>query len=244
LIALAAVEHRQVNTFQMFGGNMSESYIVVGDVHGCMPQLNEVIAACKSYSNHRYVFLGDYIDRGPYSNEVIDIIRTIDAICLKGNHEQSLLRYYAGLHEGKAATDNPKVPVLSDENRKWIGNCLQLYHETENYIFVHAGLDQDHVLPDQDETDLLWKISQGSYDKLLPKLVFHGHKRVEKVEKEGNRYNINTGCGFGGPLTAFILPEMKSVQSSASERYSSGNLQSLREEMESLLSEEAELEDA
>jgi serine/threonine protein phosphatase 1 len=222
---------------------MAENFIVVGDIHGCRDQLNEIIEKCRPFPDHRFVFLGDYIDRGPCSNEVIDIVRAMDAVCLKGNHEQSYTDYCRKVQEGKAPADNPSAPRLSAENKKWIGECLRLYFETEGYVFVHAGLDPERALAEQEEKDLLWKVSDGSYDKLLPKLVFHGHTRVDGVVTRGNRYNLDTGCGFGGPLTAWILPEMKPVQSSASENYSTSKLQSLRKEMESLLGEEAELED-
>jgi serine/threonine protein phosphatase 1 len=69
------------------GTKVKEPYIAVGDIHGCLEELLEVLELCSAYGSHRYVFLGDYIDRGPSSNEVINTIRALDAVYLMGNHE-------------------------------------------------------------------------------------------------------------------------------------------------------------
>ena len=72
----------------------------IGDVHGCFAKLDNLMHRCAEYAGsrpHRFVLLGDYIDRGPESRPVIKKLRRLtaqrpdDVICLKGNHEDMLL---------------------------------------------------------------------------------------------------------------------------------------------------------
>jgi len=222
---------------------MPEAYIAVGDIHGCLDQLLEVLQQCAAYPGHRYVFLGDYIDRGPSSNEVIDTIRKLNAVWLMGNHEQSLIWYIQRNHDSAKTTIGANVPEISAGNLSWIQTELRLYYETQGYIFVHAGIDSKKALSQQDSSDLLWSRYDGDYSELGNRKVIHGHMKVDHVVQRGNRMNINTGAGFGGPLTAYVLPEMHVIQSSPSPKYSQGNLEKEREELLELYGIEAELED-
>ena len=73
----------------------------IGDIHGCLEKLESLLAACDVFSggqSARFVFIGDYIDRGPRSKDVIDLLikgggtRNRAFVCLRGNHEEMLLR--------------------------------------------------------------------------------------------------------------------------------------------------------
>jgi serine/threonine protein phosphatase 1 len=68
----------------------------VGDIHGCRDKLDRLLAACEAHAGARparYVFLGDYIDRGPHSRGVIEALMAMQAArpgtvaCLRGNHD-------------------------------------------------------------------------------------------------------------------------------------------------------------
>jgi hypothetical protein len=72
----------------------------IGDVHGCFGKLKSLIAACDLLSeaeDARFVFIGDYVDRGPDSRKVIDFLIQSQHreagrfICLRGNHETMLI---------------------------------------------------------------------------------------------------------------------------------------------------------
>jgi serine/threonine protein phosphatase 1 len=213
---------------------MEQGFIVFGDVHGCKEQLSELLDRLSKLQRRKIVFLGDYIDRGPDSDGVLTIVRQLNAICLKGNHEQSLLnhvRQHGGL---PAPTAENKIPPISSTNLEWLKSSLQPFYSTETYLFVHAGLQESVPLDRQDERDLLWSRHTGSYPTLAPKLVIHGHTVVDKVLRVGNRINLNTGCGFGGPLTALLLPELKVVHSKASPNSREGNLRKMKQELEEL----------
>lgn len=189
-------------------------FVVVGDIHGCLVQLREVLTLAKNFADHQLVFLGDYIDRGPDSEGVIRLLRTLPATFLRGNHEQMLLD-----RMGSDSGRNARFLIqagLSPESAEWIRSQTIFLEETEDYVFVHAGFDIRKPLHAQTEDDLVWTRYEGSYERLTTKLVVHGHSIVDRPDKVGNRLNINTGCGAGGPLTALALPEMKFLVSSAS----------------------------
>lgn len=78
---------------------------------------------------------------------------------------------------------------------------LPLYIETDDLIFVHAGIRPDVAMPDQDTEDLLW-IREGFLDDDTDhgKLVVHGHTALDAPQHFGNRVDLDGGAGFGRPL--------------------------------------------
>jgi len=189
-------------------------YVVFGDIHGCLIPLREVLAAAKDFPDHELIFLGDYIDRGPDSEGVIRLLSTIPATFLRGNHEQMLLDRLSPDPVARARFLH-QVGV-SAESVEWIRAETVFLKETDDYIFVHAGFDVHKTLRDQTVDDLIWTRYDGSYQRLTHKLVVHGHSIVDAPDGVGNRLNINTGCGAGGPLTAVVLPEKEFLVSSVS----------------------------
>lgn len=143
-------------------------YFVVGDIHGCMDKLTQVLSFWKK-DEERLVFLGDLVDRGPDSLDVIlkvmDLRVNHDAIVLKGNHEDLFLNWLKApddesdlyLNQGGAQTidsffgkrvayqQSPsQLAKYIQENFSEEIDCLssmKLFHETEKHIFVHAGVD-------------------------------------------------------------------------------------------------------
>ncbi|WP_299700477.1 metallophosphoesterase family protein [uncultured Tateyamaria sp.] len=85
---------------------------------------------------------------------------------------------------------------------------LQLTHIVGDLMFVHAGIRPGVALTDQTEEDLLW-IRQEFHnsDANHPKLIIHGHTPVDTATHYGNRINLDTGAGYGRPLTAAVFEE-------------------------------------
>lgn len=95
--------------------------------------------------------------------------------------------------------------AVPKEHLKFLAG-LPLYHETDDLLFVHAGLQPRLPLEWQTEDDLLWIRDaflkhEGSFDKL----VIHGHTAVDEAEHHGNRVNIDSGAGFGRALTVVAI---------------------------------------
>lgn len=193
-----------------------DKFIAIGDIHGCSEQLLQILEKVKDYPEHTPIFLGDYIDRGPDSNGVINILKKMDAICLMGNHEEMLIHFLEPLHNKERSLLLERYDI-TEENYKWIKNLPTIF-ETPQYIFSHAGLHPNKTLHEQDMRDYLWTNYGGSYHHLTPKLVVQGHRRVKEPYQEGNHILIDTYCGQGGVLTGIVLPEMKIIQSDTRSR--------------------------
>lgn len=83
---------------------------------------------------------------------------------------------------------------------------LPLYYETDEYFFVHAGVDPTKPLTKQSEDDLLW-IRKGwlELETPLEKLIIHGHTPIDEVTHYGHRINIDTGAAWGKELSAIVI---------------------------------------
>ncbi|MFT6676237.1 MAG: serine/threonine protein phosphatase 1 [Sulfitobacter sp.] len=83
---------------------------------------------------------------------------------------------------------------------------LDLTHQTDDLFFCHAGIRPQVALEAQVEHDLIW-IRQEFHDHTQPhpKLIVHGHTPVDQPMHYGNRVNIDTGAGYGKPLTAAVF---------------------------------------
>lgn len=198
----------------------------IGDIHGCARELNLLLKQIAPKPNDTVVFLGDYIDRGPDSKSVIDLILALkkktNVVALKGNHEQLFLDFLespespgAGLFilNGGGATlasyAGPGGSFEIPEEHIDFFYSLKTSFETSTHFFVHAGVPLKPLseLDADDEMKLLW-IRQPflSSDFEWEKIIVHGHTPVATVENRSNRVNLDTGCVYKGSLSAIELP--------------------------------------
>jgi len=83
---------------------------------------------------------------------------------------------------------------------------LKLTHEVGDLFFVHAGIRPMVALEDQTEEDLLWIRQEfHNHTNPHPKLIVHGHTPIDMATHYGNRVNLDSGAGYGKPLTAAVL---------------------------------------
>lgn len=199
----------------------------VGDVHGCFDELQALLAVCeviRGGEDARFILIGDYIDRGPESKQVVDFLirRQSDQgrrfICLRGNHEEMLVRaaekersdrdlmnWWA--NGGEQTLDSYGVNDPSDlpaEHLSWIQQLPRM-HKDPYRLFVHAGIRPGVPVALQSEEDLLWMrepFLSSTDDHGV--LVVHGHTPTtsRRPDLRANRLNLDTGACFGGPLTA------------------------------------------
>jgi len=163
----------------------------VGDIHGCLDEFERVLArirtdaAARCLTRPTLVVLGDVIDRGPQSREVIEMLMgdalraEFGLVVLRGNHEQMLVDGATDwrtaelwLHNGGAETIESygvaiggKAPrrflrefyleALPEAHRLWMAE-LPLTHRVGRWLFVHAGVNPDRPLAKQRPADLLW----------------------------------------------------------------------------------------
>lgn len=180
------------------------------------------------------VHIGDYIDGGPHSDRVIDrVMRGISGfqnIALMGNHEALLLECletddrdvwwnwisnggYRTLESFGVSTRfggyDPTVlaDALGQERIKWLKQ-LPLYHISDQYLFVHAGIVPSVPLHEQKPKDMLWIRSRFLDSKVdHGYTVVHGHTQTHEPELLSNRIGIDTGAARPKTLTAVALFE-------------------------------------
>jgi len=94
-------------------------------------------------------------------------------------------------------------------------NQLELSFSTEKYLFVHAGIDPDKNLTEQNKKDYLWSRSNSFFDKNFKakKIIVHGHTPEENIINYPYRINIDTGCYFSGKLSCVCLSDLNDNRS-------------------------------
>ena len=211
----------------------------ISDVHGCGISFDHLISKeIKLKKSDELFLLGDYIDRGKNSKQVIDII--LDLIskgykvnCLRGNHEQMFMdtkndemRYmqWKAIFGGNATLSSFNVDHYDEleERYKLFFEGLSYYFESNKNIFVHAGLNFSNENIFDDLHYMLWSRDMKINAALLDnRKVIHGHtpRRLDDLQnqisdKENNySFNIDTGCAYKkemgyGNLTAIELTKM------------------------------------
>jgi serine/threonine protein phosphatase 1 len=201
----------------------------VGDIHGCLDRLTVLLQRIPvDWGADRLIFLGDYVDRGPDSMQVIEFLLEFKRrhgeriVFLEGNHEWMFSRYLAGedcgpflrcggRHTIESYSLKGKALEVPDSHREFL-DCLEPFHETESYIFVHAGLRPGVSLAEQSLEDLLWIRSpflESPYN--WGKRVIFGHTPFPAPLLEENKIGIDTGAVYGGRLTAMVLPDLEFI---------------------------------
>lgn len=199
----------------------------IGDIHGSLRKLQSLTQRCEQYAEGRpmaFIFLGDYIDRGPESAGVVGYLLDLQSrmpgrvMALKGNHEAMVLGVLDGtlpadywLAQGGAETlqsyGASNAGELPDSHVNWL-RTLRLSHNDGLRFFVHAGIDPEKPLDAQRDADLIWIREPFLSDRRdHGRLIVHGHTPLmtSKPDLRANRLNIDTGAVFGGPLTAAVF---------------------------------------
>jgi serine/threonine protein phosphatase 1 len=202
----------------------------VGDIHGSYTKLANLVRHCMAHCGtnmSRFVFVGDYIDRGRRSQDVVGFLIKAQSdapdrfVCLRGNHEEMLINASKHQNEltwlrngGQETLDSYGVDhadAIPAEHLTWFKN-LPLAISDGKRFYVHAGIRPGVPLQDQEKDVVLWIREPFLSDRRDHGLyIVHGHTPVEvgKVEHLPNRLNLDTGAVFGGPLTAAVFDDIK-----------------------------------
>jgi serine/threonine protein phosphatase 1 len=211
---------------------MSPVTFAIGDIHGCLDKLTRLVAVCEARAAGRparWVFLGDYIDRGPDSRGVIDILMRRQqaqpgtVVCLRGNHEQLAIDAHDDeramplwLHNSGGRTLRNYRETdgrMSDAHLDWL-RALPFCHDDGLRFFVHAGIDLGVPLNMQSEQVMLWMREPflSACDRVdCGRFIVHGHTPMHTARPDlrHRRLNLDTGAVMGGPLTAAVFDDTR-----------------------------------
>lgn len=200
--------------------------IIVGDVHGCRGELEDLLAHLGFGASDRLVMVGDLVVRGPDPAGTVDLVRRLGARAVRGNHEDRLLKWRA------RATD-ARRPGLGVMQRETVGALRRRHWEffaslplwldlPEHGIrVVHAGVLPGLPIEQQDPRVIMYmrslspegepeerrgSVLWGARYEGPPHVVF-GHNASDKPQIHAHATGIDTGCVYGGRLSAMVLRE-------------------------------------
>lgn len=198
---------------------MNNRLFAIGDIHGCFNSFKELLEdKIEITKRDKVVLLGDYIDRGFESKEVLDYIIELqnngfDIIPLLGNHEAMLLDAF-DKHErlslwiqngGSETLRSFGISSLKNLVPRYLEffNKLPYYFEFENYLFVHAGFNDDIENPFDDSYHMIWNCRENyTHPMLRDKTILHGHCVIpstacdDRIKINNPVINLDTGCVY------------------------------------------------
>jgi hypothetical protein len=213
--------------------------IAIGDVHGCSDELAALIALCAPGRDDRIVLVGDLVAKGPDSRGVLAIVREHAARSVLGNHDAVVLRAREAAAAGKPVNARPGHAALarelSDADIALLASLpLYLRLPELNALVVHAGLapgvplerQERDVLLNVRTVDAAGKPSSRPDAGVLwgtlwpgPELVVFGHHASAGLQQHPHAIGLDTGCVYGGRLSACVLPERRIVSVPARRQY-------------------------
>lgn len=200
---------------------MNGPLFVIGDIHGCHIELLRLMDMVEQYTkkndltDYDVCFVGDYIDRGPNSMEVIEEMIWLGRLpnfhFLMGNHEQMCVEDSPGWLMNGGSQTNYSYPNMrvSDSHREWMSK-LPIGYVKNNVAVCHAGINEYTEINTTDEHQkdmMLWDRSLRTTPHTVYKYTVHGHTPMQKAMVSQHTAYIDTACVFGGSLTALFIPD-------------------------------------
>jgi serine/threonine protein phosphatase 1 len=196
------------------------SKYAISDIHGCLKTFEAMLDKIALTQSDTLMLLGDYVDRGPDSKGVIDLIMKLktegyQVQCLLGNHEHDFLKSLTmdkvkklwGHGGGFQTLNSFGVELIEDVPQIYVDFMRNLprYIESDGFIFCHAGLNFKYDNPFEDTEALIWERDwhrKISYQWLGERIIVHGHTPTNRADiqnmfatlDEGQFIDIDCGC--------------------------------------------------
>jgi diadenosine tetraphosphatase ApaH/serine/threonine PP2A family protein phosphatase len=203
-------------------------HVFIGDVHGCLDELEALIRKVRVGPADRVVFVGDLVAKGPDSAGVVACARELKALSVRGNHDEAVLRIRRarkgqGGDLSRAKKTHLRVAeTLCEADWRWLEPLpLWLRFPAFDSVVVHAGVVPGKPLNAQRPEDLMTMrtmrpdghASPRLEDGLLwakayrgPERIIFGHDAISGFQREEFAVGLDTGCVYGRELTALVLP--------------------------------------
>ena len=222
-VMLPRLQHALMTEEDIGGRNL----LVIGDVHGCYDELRELLEQqniSEESNNTCIIFVGDLINKGPKNAQVVKLARKLRAYSVRGNHDEvCLLEWEKAQQKNGQLSDRFRwMNQLTPQDIQWLYNMpYTISIPSRNFIIVHAGLLPGHALIEQDPEDMLTmrnivenESGEGyvttNSDKGVcwasrwegPSHVYFGHDARRLLQQHRYATGLDTGCVYGGHLTA------------------------------------------
>jgi hypothetical protein len=216
-------------------------HIFIGDVHGCLDEFEALLRKLQPGADDRVVLVGDLVAKGPDSQGVVALARERGALCVRGNHDEAVLRYRRAQRGDEPAPAKLKKGHLaaaqSLKEADWVyleALPLFLRFDALGVLVVHAGLLPGIPIERQSPEDLMTmrairpdgspspKLPEGERWARVwpgPQRVVFGHDAISGLQREPFATGLDTGCVYGQELTALVLPEDRLVSVRAKRAY-------------------------
>jgi len=158
---------------------------ILSDIHGNLPALETVIADAKSFGCKRFVSLGDVAGYGPQPGECIDLLQSLGALNVLGNHDSYITRD-EDCPRSRVVTQiiNYQRSILSAAQVAWLKGSVNSLREGD-MLFVHGG-------PDDPKDQYLYTVSRDTVPDGI-RWLFSGHTHVQVLADFGDRGYCNPG---------------------------------------------------
>jgi serine/threonine protein phosphatase 1 len=208
--------------------SMPPRVIAIGDIHGCAIALRALLESIQPQPADTVITLGDCVDRGPDSRDVIEQLLELRQRChlvpLLGNHEEMMLNFLDRraqpdnwLECGGQATlesyrnseqDTGAAGQIPDRHVEFIRSWIN-FHEEKSHFFVHGGYEPNQPLAGQRWNVLRWHSLRNAvpppHASGKTAVVGHTSQKTGEVLNLGYLICIDTYCYGGGWLTAYDL---------------------------------------
>ena len=221
------IKHKVLSPMALVGKNL----LIIGDVHGCYDEMQEIINAAKQKSSKPLfmICVGDMLRKGPKNIEVIQYLMAADNIlCVRGNHEQSILKKLYDINH-IFSNEDTWIKDLTARGIEFLSDLPYTISIPDlSIVVVHAGLVPGIDLHLQNTNSMLnmrnleWQedifhghalkpVSNGKVGVPWastwcgPQHVYFGHDAIRKLQLYEHATGLDSGCVYGGSLTSILL---------------------------------------
>ncbi|HKO42366.1 MAG TPA: metallophosphoesterase [Pyrinomonadaceae bacterium] len=198
---------------------MGARTIVVGDLHGCYDELLDLLDKVSFGGEDRLICVGDLITKGPKNREVLDrFMSDPQFAAVIGNHDLALRRRWNGEKFKLKPSQKPTHKELKKDKERYVPflNQLPFTIDLGTHLVVHAGLRPGLELYSQTTEDMteLRSLGEDRASRKGPpwydvydgeKIVLFGHWPAAEPRRGKKAIGLDTGCVYGGQLTAYIV---------------------------------------
>ena len=216
--------------------------IIVGDIHGCVDEFNALLDKLDvNPKTDKIVLVGDLVNKGYDSIGTVKRAMGLNCFCVMGNHDAALLTCIDRLREGDIRPEEHPDDQLVQLAASFPDTCTRFLRSLPyvleipqfDHVVVHAGFNPTKPMHEQNVWDVLHMRRLSHDGRALdsgtagtpwakkwkgPPTVVFGHDARSGLQQEKFAIGLDTGCCYGGELTAYVLPQRELVSVKGSTR--------------------------